>query len=256
MFKPVSETLGARFNSIDSCDFLDAYESVLDSNIRQEESRIPSKTFAPSQLRCKRISWFRLRGVEPEVESIANKGLYFTATLGTALHADIQKMLMQHFREDWLDVDEYMRSINPPYEYECEKGELETLVHIHNPPVKFAPDGIVQYKGKTRLLEIKTSDHTSFSKLSAPKPQHIDQITTYATLLDLDNCIFLYVDRQYGAYKCYEVNITDDSKQSVWNMFNEVMQCVEHNIAPPKLPNGDVWCNPSRCRYYNKCKEW
>lgn len=256
MFKVVSELHGSRFNTIDSCDFLDTYEQILNDNILKEEARQPSKTFAPSQLRCKRISWFRLRGVSPEVEEFADKGLNFTATIGTALHTAIQHNLSEYLEKDWIDVADYLVCKNPPYKYQCTRGDYETLVEIQNPPVKFAPDGLIRYKGKVRLLEIKSSDHTSFEKLSAPKPQHVDQVKTYATLLDLDDCLMLYVDRQYGNYKCFEVGISDDDKLNVWNTFTEVMHCVETNIAPPRLPSGDVWCNPSRCRYFYKCKEW
>lgn len=256
MFRSVTEVRGSRFNSTDSCDFLDEYERLLDERIRLEESRQPSKTFAPSQLRCKRISWFRLRGVEPEVSPIANRGLQFTATIGTAIHEAIQSNLKSYLGDDWIDVEDYLKSKSLSFEYNCTTSGYETQVEIKNPPVKFAPDGIIRYKGKLMLLEIKSSEYTSFEKLSAPKPQHINQIMTYGTLLDLDSAFVLYVDRQYGNYKCFEVTITDEDRTSVLEMFNEVMRCVDANIAPPKLPSGDAWCSPARCRYYNKCKEW
>lgn len=149
-----------------------------------------------------------------------------------------------------------MDSVTRPYKYTCTKSGFETRVEIEDPPIKFAPDGIIRYKDKIRLLEIKSSEYTSFDKLTAPKPQHIDQVTTYGTLLGISDCLFLYVDRQYGGYKCYEYTISNDAMNSTWYMFREVQDYVSRNIAPPKLPTGDIWCSPSRCRYYTKCKEW
>ena len=69
-FRSVAAIAQARFNSDISSDFLDLYEQALDEKIRSEEASTPSRTFAPSQIRCKRVSWFRLRGVQPEQEDV------------------------------------------------------------------------------------------------------------------------------------------------------------------------------------------
>ena len=142
------------------------------------------------------------------------------------------------------------------YKYTCTKSDHETLIEIKSPPIKFAPDGILFYNNEYRLLEIKTSEFSSFDKLSAPKPHHMDQVKCYCTLLDLDSALLLYQDRQYESLKCFEVRISQADRDEIWNMFEDVMLKVKQNIAPPKLPAGDGWCNPSHCRYYNKCKEW
>ena len=255
-FRSIESIKLARFNSAVSSDFLDLYERALNEKILEGESSIPSRTFAPSQIRCKRISWFRLRGVQPEQELIVDKALNFTAQIGTACHHNIQELLSQRLGKDWIDVETFMKSEERPYEYSCVKNGYETLIEIKNPPVRFAPDGIIFYKGKYRLLEIKTSEYSSFDKLTAPKAQHIDQIKCYCTLLNLHDALVIYQDRQYGNLKCYEVTITDQDMEQIKDMFIEVMLCVENNIAPPKLPAGDHHCSPSMCRYYNKCKEW
>jgi CRISPR/Cas system-associated exonuclease Cas4 (RecB family) len=257
MFRPVESIHLARFNSATSSDFLDLYESAVDEDIREGESSAPSRTFAPSQIRCKRISWFRLRGVLPEQELAVDRTLNFTARVGTSCHQTIQSILSKKLGKDWIDAEEYLKSANLPYKYSCHKNGFETQIEIYEPvPIKFAPDGIIFYKGKYWLLEIKTSEYQSFDKLTDPKPQHIDQIKCYGTLLHLHNALVLYQDRMYGGLKCYEVTITDEDMKQIWDMFNEVQDCVKRNIAPPKLPKGDSWCNPSRCRYFNKCKEW
>lgn len=220
------------------------------------ESAIPSRTFAPSQIRCKRVSWFRLRGVQPEKEEVVNRSMNFTAQIGTACHRNIQEVLSKKLGKDWIDVEEYLKSADRPYEYSCNKNGFETMIEIQNPPIKFAPDGIIFYKGEYRLLEIKTSEYSSFDKLTEPKPYHIDQVKCYGTLLNIHNAIVLYQDRQYGNFKCYEVKITDSDMQQMWAMFADVIKHVEMNIAPEKLPAGDHHCSPSMCRYYNRCKEW
>ena len=256
MFHPVFFNSASRFNSALSSDFLDDYDNYLTDKILKEESRQPSKTFAPSSIRCKRISWFRLRGVSPEQEVHVDKTLNFSAQVGTACHRTIQENLQSWLGSSWIDVEEYLASSNRPYTYSCTKSGPETNVIITDPPIKFSPDGIIKYKDKLFLLEIKTSEYSSFDKLSDPKPQHVDQIKCYCTLLGINNALVLYQDRQYGDFKCYEANVLNYEMEAMWAMFKEVQDYVTKNIAPPKLPSGDPWCTPAHCRYYNKCKEW
>lgn len=245
----------ARFNSALSSHFLDYYEDSLDNFIRSAESEKPSQTFAPSSIRCKRISWFRLRGVEPEIEERVDRALRFTADIGTACHQIIQSTLIGSLGSDWIDPKEYLATLNPPYKYTCEQLGFETRIEILDPPIKFAPDGIIRFEGEYRLLEIKTSEHSSFEKLSGPKPNHIDQVKCYCTLLHLHSAIIVYQDRMYGDLKCYEIIVTDNDMRGIWDMFKEVQDCVDKNIAPSK-PQDTRYCTPSYCRYYSRCKEW
>ena len=92
--------------------------------------------------------------------------------------------------------------------------------------------------------------------MTAPKSEHIDQIKCYATLLRINNVLVLYQDRQYGSLKCFEMTITPSDNKYILDKFQYVMDMVEANLAPDKLPNGDPWCNSNHCPYYNKCKEW
>lgn len=255
-FTPIDTAHLSRFNSTDSCDFLDMYEGALDRSILGGETKTPSRTFAPSQIRCKRISWFRLRGVEPEPETIVDRSMDFKAKMGTACHQNIQKILSETLGVGWVDPETYLRE-HSDYTFSCTQNGLETQIEITNPiPIKFAPDGILFWKDKYWLLEIKTSEYSTFDGLIAPKPQHMDQIKCYATLLNIHNVLVLYQDRLYGNLKCFEVKVTDADMVLMRQMFKEVQDFAEKNIPPKKLPTGDIWCSPSRCRYYNKCKEW
>lgn len=255
MFKPVEGAIAAKFNSSNSSEFLSLYETVLDESILAGESSVPSRTFAPSQIRCKRVSWFRLRGTQPEVETQVDRATNFTATIGTACHQQIQTLLADRLGADWVDPEEYMKTLEG-YSYSCTKHGLETQIEIIAPvPIKFAPDGIIRWKDKIWLLEIKTSEYSSFEKLSEVKPKHMDQIKCYATLLHIPNVLVLYQDRMYGSLKCYEVKVSPVDMENIWSMFAEVQDCVAKNIAPEK-PIDRRYCNSSYCRYCKVCKEW
>lgn len=252
-FQPID--IGCKFNTANSCEFLTLYENALDAMILEDESRVPSRTFAPSQVRCKRVSWFRLREVMPELEEKVDRKLDFTAQIGTACHHRIQEVLSKALGDSWIDVEEYLNTHGCQYDYTCTKNGYETMIQISNPPVKFAPDGIIFFKGQYWLLEIKTSEYSSFDRLSETKSQHLDQIKCYCTLLGIHNVLVLYQDRLYGDLKCYEEHITDGDMLLTRLMFQEVMECVDKNIAPPR-PEDRRYCSPSYCRYYNVCKQW
>ena len=254
----------AKFNSAVSSDFLQEYEDYVDNMLINESKEPSHRTFAPSAFRCDRRSWFRLRGVEPDEIKVPDRVLDFSSQIGTACHRMIQRNLRDMLKENWINVEDYVNdSVKDlstryvKYEYCTPDDEnLETLISIVDPPVRFACDGIVRLDGIYYLLEIKSSEYASWNDLTDPKPQHIDQVNCYCTLLDLDKVLFLYIDRQYGGLKCFEHSVTDYVKAQVSMKFEYVQKMVESNLAPVALPKGDPWCTPSMCPYYKKCSEY
>jgi len=251
----------ARFNSATSSDLLDKYENYVDNMLVEESKEPSSRTFAPSAFRCDRRSWFRLRGVYPDEVKVPDRVLDFSAKIGTACHEMIQNNLKNMLGDDWVDVSEYISSYNENRSFEqsevsCVTEGFETKVEIKDPPVRFACDGILRFNDKLYLLEIKSSEYASWNDLTDPKPQHIDQVKCYCTLLHLSDVIFIYIDRQYGGLKCFEVSFSSREKEDILERFHHVQRMVEYNLAPDPLPKGDSWCNPSMCPYYKKCGEY
>ena len=236
------------------------YETFVHSEIQKELSEPSSKTFAPSSFRCDRKSWFRLRGTHPDVIEV-DRALEHTAMVGTACHREIQSRLIalsavsdpNVFR--WVEVEDYLKEHPIPYSYQIKKDGYETNIEILEPvPVRFSCDGIVFYRGKYYLLEIKTSELGSFSKLTNSKPYHQDQIICYCSLLGLSDVFVVYQERQFGELKCFTMFVTPKQMESVRSRMLYVMKCVEDNIAPNALPVGDAFC--IGCVYSKKCKEW
>lgn len=249
-----------KFNSAASSDFLQMYTDLIEDEIRNKNAEPKHQTFAPSQMRCDRVSWFRLRGTQPDKIKTPDTGLNFTAQVGTACHEAIQKRLSEHLGSDWISVEEWVDS-NPElfsdYEMTLEHKGFETQIGLVKPyPVRFACDGIMKFQDKVRLLEIKTAEFSSLSDLTGPKEKHLDQIKCYATLLHIPDVIFLYQDRQYGDLKCFEVKVLEYEMDDLRKRMDTIMHLAEVNIAPEGLPVGDPDCTSNMCPYYQKCKEW
>ena len=253
-----------KFNSAASSNFLDMYQNMIIDEIQDKNADKKRQTFAPSQMRCDRVSWFRLRGTQPDTITSPDPALSFTAQMGTACHEAIQERLSvnlnRHNDSEWISVEEWVKS-NPDYfaDYDMDikqKGH-ESLIDLRKPfPVSFACDGIIKFEGKVYLLEIKTAEFSSLNDLIEPKPKHMDQIKCYSTLMHIPNVLFLYQDRQYGQMKCFEVEVKDYEWEAVKYKMQTVMDLVEANIAPEGLPVGDPDCNQNMCPYYNVCKQW
>ena len=117
----------AKFNSSGSMYLLDEYNTQLDQDIQERANKHSHKTFAPSALRCKRRSWFRLRGTHPDKPKSADRILEFTAEIGTACHSMIQERLIRALKTSdqfrWIDVEEYLEEMN--FKYNDQTKELE-----------------------------------------------------------------------------------------------------------------------------------
>ena len=249
-----------KFNSAASSDFLDLYNNIIDEEIIEKNASGGHKTFAPSQMRCDRVSWFRLRGTTPDKVKNPDATLYFTAQIGTACHEAIQRRLIEKLGGDWIPVKQWIAE-NPEffkdYDMIVEEKGYETTIEIRKPyPIRFACDGIVRLNGKVYLLEIKTAEFASLNDLTAPKLKHMDQVKCYSTLLHIFDVLFLYQDRNYGELKCFEVNFTESDHRELTAKMDKVLELVDANIAPEGLPVGDPDCTPSMCKYYSVCKQW
>lgn len=263
-FRPVNFAHLARFNSGNSSSFLDFYENNVDQLLRLKSAEKPHQTFAPSSCRCLRRSWFRIRGVDPDVPKKIDKGLQFSADLGTACHRILQNNLKQFLGDAWIDdvgkwIEENTTFGKDKDSYIVTKdaSTLETRIEIVKPyPIRFACDGIVVWNGVTYLLEIKTSEFSTWNDLTDPKSEHLAQVKYYCTLLGLTHVLFLYQDRQYGELKCYEYTVTPEDMKQVNAEMKDVMDHVEWNIPPKGLPVGDKWCSSAYCPYYVKCHQW
>lgn len=258
MFRSANLDHVAKFNSANASDLVELYEHAVDSSIKKDASRKSHQTFAASSLRCMRRSWFRLRGVQPDELKVSDPALEFSARIGTACHEMIQGYLANELGPDWLDVEDYIKSINlyDSSNYVIHKSMYETQVELFDPPIRFSCDGLINWKGIPSLIEIKSCDFASFQDLVNPKDEHVDQFKAYCTLLGLDVGYFIYIDRQYGSVKCYEQKVTQIDKDNLLLMFKHVQEYAQYGLVPEGLPKGDKWCTPNMCQYYKKCQEY
>lgn len=242
------------FNSAYSSRLLDIYKAQEESEIRQQCAGAKSRTFAPSGMRCMRKQWFRLRGTETDPIENPDTGLNFRADIGNARHIVIQSRLRVALGADWIEVPDFLREHPIPYKYDVLKSDIESLVQIDSPPIKFAVDGIIRIDGKIFLLEIKTCDYTALSMMQSHKQHHEEQVAFYCAILGLRDVLFIYEERQNGGMKAFQHHVSESDVEAIKMKMSLIMDMANRNIAPDRLSPNDYMC--SNCEYAKKCMEW
>lgn len=240
------------FNSANSCAFLQLFNSALEESVIQDYSKPHAQAFAPSSFYCDRKLWFRLRGVNPDTPTSTDTYGEFIKTIGTACHTWVQSLLKNKLGEDWIDVEDYLKSISVPYEYLCTKDGYETHVEVKDPPFRYSVDGLLRFKDTIYLLEIKSLEHSVFETIFEPRDKDVAQTDAYQSLTYVEDVLYVYIDRLTGTLKCFEYH-NDVSYDKLVEKCREIMQLADCRIAPPRIEDKNL-C--SMCEYNKKCKEW
>ena len=90
-------------------------------------------------------------------------------------------------------------------------------------------DGIMYYKDRQCVLEIKTMNTFQFKKLTAPLHDHVNQATIYAKTLGIDWILFIYYDKNGSDMKHYLVKADT-------NWFNRLVKRVKE-VSSLRLKN-------------------
>jgi hypothetical protein len=173
----------------------------LEHSIELEETKnsyIPSRTYKPSSMLCERQMVYQVLGYEPEKDN-TTASLTGICESGTDRHLRIQKAIdnMKNNGIDceYIDVAEYIKQRNIQDIEIVDKKEMETKLYNPKLNLSFLCDGIIRYKSKYYILEIKTESSNKFMKRTGVDESHYDQAIAYSTNLDIDKVMFLYESR-------------------------------------------------------------
>lgn len=222
---------------------------------------LPSKTFKPSAMNCMRYSYYQITGVKPD-DGEAKHTMIGIANSGSDIHLRIQNAVL-HMKDNGMDceyvnVADFVRSRNLTdlvirKEPDFENGEYETKLYNKKYNISFLCDGIIKYKGKYYILEIKSETSNKWYSRTGVDSKHERQAISYSLSLGLDNVIFLYVDRDMSNKKSYMFNVTDAMRESILSYIKETNGYIERHIVPPKDNVERRVCN--YCNYQMQCRK-
>lgn len=217
-------------------DFLEdlkrSMEMTVANNVRK-----PSPTYKPSSMKCVRNMYYQVKGVEPDpsTTSYSNRGILES---GTDIHVRVQQaieeMKSNNMDCEYIDVADFVRSRNLDYLEIREKSGMETKLYHKLLNMSFMTDGIIRYKGKYYILEIKTENSYKWTMRKGVAEEHYAQGTAYSLSFGLDDVIFVYVCRDNLDMKSYMLHVTDDMKQELAARIDESDRYLKAGTTPPK----------------------
>ena len=158
-------------------------------------TRPSSKHYRPSALNCMRLMYFD-KIQAPKDVSVCDYGSARIPETGTSSHEAIQRYVSSMkdcgFDCEWVDVEEYIKSQKLDYLVVRSKKEFETHLFDTRYGISFLCDGIIKYKGKYYILEIKTETDFKGANRDSADENHRKQSVCYSLCLGIRDILWLY----------------------------------------------------------------
>lgn len=239
-------------------DFL----SALRRSIEVDANKVvkpPSKSFKPSSMNCVRNMYFQLTGAEQDLSRMSYT-LAGITNAGTDIHTRTQRyvanMRANGFDCDYVDVAKFVQSRGLDYLQIVSKSGngMETKLYHKLLNMSFLCDGIIRYKGKYYILEIKTETSHKWQFRKDVDPKHYNQGIAYSLAFGIDDVIFLYINRDILDLKAFMFHVTDEMRQALADRMLDVTAHVEAGEVPPMPADaGPKFCQ--YCAYSKVCSE-
>lgn len=218
----------------------------------------PSQTYKPSSLQCIRNMYYQVTGAE-ETDISNNSVLIGICNSGSDIHERIQtavsEMIENNIDCEYIDVSDYIKSNELDIKNSLqvvEKCGHETKLRDTNLNMSFLADGIIKYKDKYYVLEIKTESMYKWQSRKYVADEHLMQATAYANAFNLNTVIFLYISRDNLDMKCYKLDVTEDMKYDLITKIEECDEYVKKGEVPP-IPANVPKKACTYCNYRKKC---
>jgi len=221
--------------------------------------RLPSQTYKPSSMNCLRVMYYQIKGVEP-TEDVPSYSTIGICNSGSDIHQRIQQAVLDMKDNgidcEYINVADYVRSRGLDYldivkEPDFEHRDYETKLFHKTLNMSFLCDGIIKYRGKYYILELKTEASFKFNGRGDVDPKHHNQGTAYSLAFGIDDVIFVYINRDLLDMKSYMFHVTDDMRNTLVAKINECDSYIQSNKVPPKPDMSAKICN--YCPYKGRC---
>lgn len=216
----------------------------------------PSRRYKPSCLHCMRSMYYQLTGADLDKQAEKSGDFYGICESGEDRHIRIQRAVSQMRKYgcdcDFIDVEDYVKEHNLDLIIESKK-EFETKLYDSNRNVIFLCDGIIKYKDKYYILEIKTETSYKWMSRESADVYHKYQACAYSLELGIDDVIFLYENRDICTKKSFLVHVDDKDREEVAQRLSKCDEYVASKLVPPK--DKDITNKTCQyCEYKTVCR--
>lgn len=218
-------------------------------------ARKPSQTYKPSSMHCIRNMFYQRIGAEMD-EGEAPYTLIGICNSGSDIHQRIQQAVLDMKTNsidcEYINVGEYVNSrdltdldiVKMP---DFENKDYETKLFHKKLNMSFLCDGIIRYKGKYYILELKTESVNKWMARKGVDPKHFMQATAYSIAFGIDDVIFVYINRDMLDMKAFTFTPTSVEKSE---LIEKIRQC-DRYIATSTVPLKPTDVPRTVCEYCN-----
>jgi len=242
-------------------DFLNDLKRSIEMTA-EKNRRKGSQSYKPSSMNCLRQMYYIVTGKEAEDigETYTGVGI---CNSGTDIHQRIQQAVLDMKDNgidcEYVNVADYVRSKGYDYleirkEPDFEKGDYETKLYYTSLNMSFLCDGIIRYKNRYYILELKTENTNKFWVREGVDPGHFNQGTAYSLALQIPSVIFVYINRDILDMKSFMFTPTDEMKENLIGNIEECDSYVKRLIPPPK-PDDVARKTCEYCGFRTQCRK-
>lgn len=235
-------------------EFLDDLKRSIELTEKKAATK-PSRTYKPSSMKCVRNMYYQVTGADSDEQDPKYSQIGILNS-GTDIHVRIQtaidQMKFNGIDCEYIDVEEFVKSRNLDYLTVRFKQGMETKLYHNLLNMSFMTDGIIRYKNHYYILELKTENNYKWTMRKGVAEEHYAQGTAYSIAFNIDEVIFVYINRDNLEMKSYMLNVTDEMKQAMVAKIDESDKYVKLHKAPPKptdLPKSAC----TYCGYKKRC---
>lgn len=217
--------------------------------------RMPSKTFKPSSMKCMRAMYYQVIGIEPDKENSSYIGVGI-CNAGSDIHERIQTAIAQMKETgmdcEYVDVGDFVKNRGLDIQVVSKQG-METKLYHDRLNMSFLCDGIIRYKGKYYIVELKTETVNKFWGRKEVAEEHYNQATAYSLALRIEDVIFIYICRDNLDMKSFMFHVSDEMRAKLADFITECQEYIDKETEPP-IPeqSGVKFCQ--YCAYKSTCR--
>lgn len=237
-------------------EFLNDLKRAIEQTSQQEVHK-PSKYYKPSSMNCIRNMYYTRTG-KKQTDPTNSYISWGICNSGTDTHVRVQTVVskMQDLGIDceWVDVATFIKQRGLKHLKVVSQSGMETKLRHTGLNMSFMCDGLIRYKGRYYILELKTESSSKWYSRENVDPSHHHQAIAYSLSFELDQVLFVYINRDIFDLKTYMFTVTDSMKHEVTGLIDDCEQYVGRLIPPPK-PEDVSRKTCEYCSYKTLCRK-
>lgn len=233
----------------DSQRFLIELQASMQKTDNRHRQKPNSIAYKPSAMNCVRMMYYYMTQADKD-EQGASPELIGICESGSDRHERIQQAVMDMkdngYDCEFINVAEYIKQNNIPDLQVLEQKGYETKLFHTKLNLRFMCDGVIKYRGKYYILEIKTEASFKWQARTGVDTGHHTQACTYSHTIGIPEVLFVYENRDNCSKKAYIFKPTKEQIEDL--VLSKISDCetyLKENRVPPIPANLDS----KSCRY-------